>query len=501
MGRRTGTSLLIGTFVLGGAIGAQSNRVPRIWDDAALADWATPVAGLNTRPAHYSSAEYYATPEDNYRTYPIYHPDREPPGYWESLQQQKPQPLVEAGAPRTRADWIAAGERAFLEMDLPLVRTSDPAVIAQLRDPARPRDDRVLPDGRLAGPMRWVVTPDGVMATTLACSNCHRVGAPRAGAAATPPRVANGPLAGPAGTARRLRAFYRNEPVPVALWREFTVPWAPDPRVEQFRTMSVADFQSLRGDDGLGRSFSRGVFARSNGSPFAVTKILDLQNLKDSRYMDVTGSHRLRGPEDVGRYAALVTGADRMDFGPHRILTDEQRGVRYHFADEVLYAIGVYLLSLDPPENPNPPPADLVARGEEIFRREECASCHAPPAYTTGRLTIAAGFVVPPDHPNRADIARRSVETDTDVALKTRKGTGFYKIPSLRGVWYRTRLLHDGSAASLEELFDPARLRSDYEPKGWNPPGINRRAVPGHTFGLNLSDEDKRALLAFLRTL
>jgi cytochrome c peroxidase len=161
----------------------------------------------------------------------------------------------------------------------------------------------------------------------------------------------------------------------------------------------------------------------------------------------------------------------------------------------------VYLLSLDPPENPNPPPADLVARGEEIFRREECASCHAPPAYTTGRLTIAAGFVVPPDHPNRADIVRRSVETDPDVALKTRKGTGFYKIPSLRGVWYRMRLLHDGSAASLEELFDPARLRSDYEPKGWNPPGINRRAVPGHTFGLNLSDEDKRALLAFLRTL
>lgn len=501
MRRITGASVLVGTLVLGCAIGAQSAGVPRIWDDAALADWATPVAGLNVRPAHYSSAEYYASPEDNYRTYPVYHPDREPPGYWKWLQQQKPTKLVDAGSLRTRADWVAAGTRAFHEIDLPLVRTNDPAVIAQLRDAARPRDDRVLPDGRLAGPMRWVVTPDGVMATTLACANCHRIGAGGAAALTAPPRVARGPLAGPAGTARRLRAFYLNDPVPVALWREFTVPWAPDPRVEQFKTMSVEALQGLRGDDGLGRSFSAGVFARSNGSPYAVTRILDLQNLKDSRYMDVTGSHRLRGPEDVGRYAALVTGADRMDFGPHRILTDAQRRVRYHFADEVLYAIGVYLLSLDPPANPNRPPADLIARGERIFQGEECATCHAPPAYTTGRLTTAAGFIVPPDHPNRADIARVSVETDPDVALKTRKGTGLYKVPSLRGVWYRTRLLHDGSVASLEELFDPTRLRPNYEPKGWNPPGITGRPVPGHIFGLRLSDEDTRALVAFLRSL
>ena len=33
--------------VCGGALVAQApTRVPRIWDDAALSDWATPVAGL-----------------------------------------------------------------------------------------------------------------------------------------------------------------------------------------------------------------------------------------------------------------------------------------------------------------------------------------------------------------------------------------------------------------------------------------------------------------------
>jgi hypothetical protein len=94
-----------------------------------------------------------------------------------------------------------------------------------------------------------------------------------------------------------------------------------------------------------------------------------------------------------------------------------------------------------------------------------------------------------------------SVDTDPGLALRTRKGTGFYKIPSLRGVWYRPRLLHDGSFATLEEMFDPARLRPDFVPGGWSPPGVSTRAVPGHVFGLNLSPTDKEMLLAFLRSL
>ena len=78
--------------------------VPRIWDDAALADWATPVAGLNVRPSHYSSAEYYSVPGDNLRTYPIYHPDSEPAGYWEELNKKKPEPLVDVSKIRSTED-------------------------------------------------------------------------------------------------------------------------------------------------------------------------------------------------------------------------------------------------------------------------------------------------------------------------------------------------------------------------------------------------------------
>jgi hypothetical protein len=106
---------------------AQSPTQPsRIWDDRQLADWTTPIAALNLRPAHYSSSQYYSVPADNFRTYPVYHPDSEPPGYWEGLQKQKPQPLVDVTTIRTREDWIAAGERAFRELDHYWSRTSDP---------------------------------------------------------------------------------------------------------------------------------------------------------------------------------------------------------------------------------------------------------------------------------------------------------------------------------------------------------------------------------------
>ena len=87
------------------------------------------------------------------------------------------------------------------------------------------------------------------------------------------------------------------------------------------------------------------------------------------------------------------------------------------------------------------------------------------------------------------------------AALQTRKGTGLYKVPSLKGLWYRDLLTHDASVATLEEWFDPARLRDDYVPKGFKGYQVEHRAVPGHEFGLKLPTDDKAALIAFLRTL
>ena len=486
------------------ALPAQAPTVaPRIWDDAALVDWATPVATLNVRPSHYSSAEYYSVPGENLRTYPVYPPDREPPGYWEELQKKKPEPLVDVSRIRSAAEWVAAGERPFREVDNFWSRTDDPVLIAQARDPKTFDGVFTLPDGTAFGP-RWVVTAEGVKLSSPACSACHftvRADGTVAFAGPRGPRPPGSPPLIPrglgviaAGAPLAMQRFYEGDPVPRAAWRTWTVPWAVDERIESLRDVEAGALQGLAAGD-------PGVFNRPHGSPYYATKVPDLRILRYSRYLDATGTHRLRGPEDAARYAAFITGADPMDFGPHRILTDAQRRVRFRYADEVLYAIGMYLMSLEPPKNPNTGAAALISSGEQVFRKEGCVNCHVPPNYTSGRLTLAQGWEPPANHPNRDDIASVSLGTDPGLALKTRKGTGFYKIPSLRGVWYRPRLLHDASLTSLEEMFDPARTSPEYEPNGWNPPGVTRRAVPGHTFGLSLEVQDRTALLAFLRSL
>jgi hypothetical protein len=71
----------------------------------------------------------------------------------------------------------------------------------------------------------------------------------------------------------------------------------------------------------------------------------------------------------------------------------------------------------------------------------------------------------------------------------------------LKGVWYRGPFVHNGSVATLEDWFDPRRLRDDYVPTGFRGYGVTARAVKGHPFGLDLSGEDRKALIAFLKTL
>jgi len=85
------------------------------------------------------------------------------------------------------------------------------------------------------------------------------------------------------------------------------------------------------------------------------------------------------------------------------------------------------------------------------------------------------------------DILRLSVGTNPGLALKTRKGTGYYKVPSLKGVWYRGHYLHDGSVGSLEEMFDPERLTDTHTPGGFIPVGETTHAIGGHEFGLRLN--------------
>ncbi|HSB26716.1 MAG TPA: hypothetical protein VLE19_02625, partial [Pyrinomonadaceae bacterium] len=113
-------------------------------------------------------------------------------------------------------------------------------------------------------------------------------------------------------------------------------------------------------------------------------------------------------------------------------------------------------------------------------------------------LVPVAGFKV---DPRNKDVLNTPINTDPNLALNTRRGTGYYKVPSLKGVWYRGPFEHGGSVATLEDWFDIRRLRDDYVPTGFRGFRVTTRAVKGHEFGLSLTPEERKALIAFLRTL
>lgn len=117
--------------------------IPKTWDDEALADLELPLADPSHNPKHISVDDYYRIPvRPIYKSYPKYHPDKEPPGYREWLRRQEPVVLWDDGARRpklvTEEDWIKAGDIVFNAPVLFGLQTSSPeelrAIIAKTGD-------------------------------------------------------------------------------------------------------------------------------------------------------------------------------------------------------------------------------------------------------------------------------------------------------------------------------------------------------------------------------
>lgn len=482
-------------------------HTPRLWNEEDLKGWALPVAGLGVVPGHMSPEQYYAIPVDNLRTYPVYHPDHEPPGYLDEIRRRGPQPLVDPAAldGKSEAEWIAAGREVFDQLDSWFFRTADPEVIAHFRSAEsidRTRDelnDRIT-EGGILPVYRWVVDHDGELKISLqSCGSCHsRIDEGNRLQAGGPPNYSLGDNDAVAKILQLVRDVPGVAPGEV-FYASFGVPWLDDDVHAKYREAPGPE---------IGKLFSlptgapeNATFDRINGSPFHTTRFTDLRGIRHRRFFDATATHRNRGPADVARYGILVETADISVFGEHAVGASLP-APKYRPEDAAMYALALFLWSTDRPV-PEGPPNPLARRGEQVFEEEGCGKCHAPPHYTNNELVRAPGFRPDRDDPLYADlpIMRRRVGTDPGLALRTRKGTGFYKVPSLRGVRYRVLLGHSGSVKALEDWFDPRRLEPDYVPTGWRGPGVERRAVLGHEFGLDLDDEDRRALIAFLRTL
>jgi len=262
------------------------------------------------------------------------------------------------------------------------------------------------------------------------------------------------------------------------------------------------------------RAVPDGVHTRQGTSVIYPASIPDLRGIRHERFFDATGIMQQRSIGDLMRYAAFNQFVDHLnrygDFVPSLgshpgplpppdSVRSVVNGLFTRFSDAQAYALAKYLYSLEPLPSPHEYDAETLVLGERLFIEEGCLTCHPPPHYTNNELTPALGFEPPADHYDRFPIFDLSVETDPGLTLYTRRGTGYYKVPSLRGLWYRDLLFHDGSL-NLEQVLDPARLDDDFVPAGFR--GLDRtRAVPGHPFGFDLGEPEKAALLAYLRTL
>src|SRR5262249_45194192 len=146
---------------------------------------------------------------------------------------------------RTREDWITAGKVAFQTLDEPARRRDDLAAIRTVRNLASYDGVWTMQDGTLFV-FRWVVTEHGVQLGVTACTACH--GRPRADGTvvwgAPFGQLPTGPIRYNPTLPRRSEASapFVGDSRGTAFWRDYTVPWAPDPRIEEVRDMTDEAF-------------------------------------------------------------------------------------------------------------------------------------------------------------------------------------------------------------------------------------------------------------------
>jgi mono/diheme cytochrome c family protein len=188
--------------------------------------------------------------------------------------------------------------------------------------------------------------------------------------------------------------------------------------------------------------------------------IPDLWGLREQQYLTQAGTLRHIGP------AALAIRQET------QLLHSNHERVRP--PRELAWALAMYLYSLRAPERPAGDPA-LVAQGGRLFH-EQCRECHS---------NAAGGGPL---------VAASRVGTDPALATGHGRGTGRYRPAALLAVAEAGPYLHDGSLATLEDLFGAARFSPSY--RGVNGVG----AVPGHPWGTDWRSDDRAALLAWLRS-
>jgi hypothetical protein len=189
--------------------------------------------------------------------------------------------------------------------------------------------------------------------------------------------------------------------------------------------------------------------------------------------------------------------------------------------------LDAFLSERAPPKYPFAIDAALSARGKPVYD-QHCASCHEVGAKFTNTLIPLTEIGTDRERWDTwtkpaADEANRRVKEMGIDRPDMVKQEG-YLSPPLDGIWLRAPYLHHGAVPTLRDLLEPvaARPKSFYrgydvydpinvgfvtsgaaaEREGWKQDTAERgNGNQGHTYGTDLSADEKNALLEYLKTL
>jgi mono/diheme cytochrome c family protein len=208
--------------------------------------------------------------------------------------------------------------------------------------------------------------------------------------------------------------------------------------------------------------------------------------------------------------------------------TAESREVFSHF-----HHVLAYLYSLRPPKYPLPVNQQLAAKGEALFN-ENCSQCHG----TYGKNESYPNLLIPAQTIQTDSLLYQSNFSspqflswfskswfrmgERPAALVPFKG---YIAPPLDGIWITAPYFHNGSVPNLEAVLN-SKIRPTYWARDFNNPQYDvancgwkftvsdkqytystyNTTLPGysnkgHYFGDRLSDDERKAVIAYLKTL
>jgi len=234
--------------------------------------------------------------------------------------------------------------------------------------------------------------------------------------------------------------------------------------------------------------------------------------------------------------AMFYNGFGRGDFGRFLMAsnlltvkdTSESREVDSHFNDVL-----AYLNTIQPPKYPKEINRELAYQGRSLYI-SNCAKCHGkygdqseyPNLLIPASLIQTDSFLFKTNYQNPEFVNwfNNSWFASGDHPARLEPYTG-YIAPPLDGIWITAPYLHNGSVPNLDGVLnskarpvywtrDFVTPKYDYEKIGWQyvekqQPGgsevynttLKGYGNYGHAFGDKLTDQERQALIEYLKTL